>query len=83
MTPTEFFVTDDGARIPRITPSVRPMAPGSPAAVKAGCLCPVTDNCYGRGYRYQLDGRPTNRYVIMEGCPIHRLEYLRAMGAGA
>ena len=41
--------------------------PGSPEAVKAGCLCPVIDNCRGKGYYAGLPGD----FVMNEACPLH------------
>lgn len=40
--------------------------PGSNEAIQQGCLCPVLDNCRGRGYR----GVP-GLYVYSEDCPLH------------
>ena len=40
--------------------------PGSDAAIKAGCTCPVMDNGHGRG-AYGMAGQ----YWITEGCPLH------------
>ena len=40
--------------------------PGSSKACLKGCLCPVLDNEYGRGYMGIVDF-----YVITEGCPLH------------
>jgi nicotinate-nucleotide adenylyltransferase len=42
-------------------------APGSTAALRAGCKCPVIDNHYGRGYRGQ-DGI----YNRNPDCPVHK-----------
>ncbi len=42
--------------------------PGSPEAMEAGCLCPVIDNHYGRGF---LPGQ----FVMVEGCPLHDESY--------
>ena len=41
-------------------------APGSDAAVRDGCTCPVLDNGHGAGYM-GIKGT----YVIAEGCPLH------------
>lgn len=41
-------------------------APGSPAAVAAGCTCAIIDNHHGAGYR----GR-AGVYVFTVGCPVH------------
>lgn len=40
--------------------------PGSEAARKAGCQCPVIDNGHGRGYR----GQP-GVFVYNAECPVH------------
>lgn len=40
--------------------------PGSPAAVKKGCLCPVMDNAHGKGSGY---GKGT--FWINQDCPLH------------
>lgn len=46
----------------------KPPAPGSDAAIEAGCTCPVTDNGHG-------DGRPSpdggEEFVYVLGCPVH------------
>lgn len=42
------------------------LRPGSSEAGAAGCLCPVLDNAYGRGYLCQA-----NVYVMREDCPLH------------
>ena len=39
--------------------------PGSDAAIKMGCTCPVLDNCHGRG---ELLGRG---FWMTTTCPIH------------
>jgi len=39
------------------------MSPGSPAAVEAGCTCPVLDNAHGEGIR--------GAFWINDDCPIH------------
>jgi hypothetical protein len=44
-------------------------SPGSPAAVKQGCRCPVIDNRYGKGIR---DDR--EEYWITYYCPLHGME---------
>ena len=42
--------------------------PGSDAAIKQGCTCPVLDNCHGKGV-----GRNGEKHGwwITEGCPLH------------
>jgi hypothetical protein len=40
--------------------------PGSPEANDIGCLCPVMDNAYGRGYM-GMEGI----FVYREDCPVH------------
>jgi hypothetical protein len=44
-------------------------APGSDKAQEAGCVCPVMDNGYGRGYM-----GVAGRYVINAMCKIHGQE---------
>ena len=44
--------------------------PGSPAAIEAGCTCPVFDNSFGRGYTPASETREA-QFVITEGCPLH------------
>ncbi|MGH8909037.1 MAG: hypothetical protein ACRD0K_21725 [Egibacteraceae bacterium] len=44
--------------------------PGSPAAVRAGCLCPVLDNSHGRGL-LSLDGETV--YWVSGDCRLHGL----------
>jgi hypothetical protein len=43
------------------------LAPGSGAAIAAGCQCPILDNAHGAGYL------GLGMYIIAEGCPIHPL----------
>lgn len=43
-------------------------APGSPAAVAAGCTCAVMDNCRGAGIGG--DGEK-HGWWITGGCPLH------------
>lgn len=43
-----------------------PPAPGSEAAIDAGCTCPIFDNAHGRGYFGQA-----GIYVINASCPLH------------
>lgn len=42
--------------------------PGTQAAIDAGCLCPVMDNCNGRGYHGQA-----GVFVYVCTCPVHVL----------
>lgn len=44
-------------------------APGSPAAIKLGCECPVFDNSFGKGTDYIDDDGPL--YYIVTTCPVH------------
>lgn len=53
------------------TPGFLP--PGSDAARKAGCKCPVLDNAFGAGFR----GVP-GIYAFSAACPIHtQYEHLK------
>jgi hypothetical protein len=40
--------------------------PGSDAALCAGCLCPIMDNCHGKYAPFPGDG-----WWISERCPLH------------
>lgn len=44
------------------------MRPGTPDAKQAGCVCPVIDNCHGKGL-----GGDGERFgwVVVFGCPLH------------
>lgn len=42
-----------------------PPNPGSEEAGKMGCICPVIDNSYGKGYYGSGD------FVITVGCELH------------
>lgn len=44
-------------------------APGSDAALDAGCTCPVVDNHYGRGY-YMISVN-SRHFVVNFDCPLH------------
>ncbi len=44
-----------------------PPNPGSDEAIKAGCQCPILDNCHGKGAYDGKDGV----YWINEECPLH------------
>ena len=49
-------------------------APGSDAAIKAGCTCPAEQNAGGRGVPCKWDsaGNETTRaYWITNNCPVH------------
>ncbi len=41
--------------------------PGSDIAIEMGCLCPIFDNCHGKGAYDGKDGM----YWINEECPLH------------
>jgi hypothetical protein len=43
--------------------------PGSDAALKAGCTCPVLDNCHGKGFSWGSGDGP--KFWISGGCPLH------------
>lgn len=45
-------------------------SPGSPEAVKKGCLCPVLDNHNGKGYK-GIEGI----YIYNGSCPLHAVPY--------
>ena len=47
----------------------KPLLPGSPEALKAGCTCPISDNAGGKGFMCISDV-----YWMSEGCPIHGKE---------
>jgi len=51
------------------------LSPGSDAAVKSGCLCPVMDNHRGSGYM----GMP-HVFVMQEDCPLHGSESRKTWG---
>lgn len=44
-------------------------SPGSDSAIKAGCTCPIMDNCRGKGAYKKPDGTPVFWYN--KECPIH------------
>jgi len=52
-------------------------SPGSPGAIRKGCICPVLDNAHGRGY---MGGRKNTEgemlYVVQQDCPLHGEEDL-------
>ena len=43
--------------------------PGSTQAIKAGCTCPVLDNCHGKGYMGQ-----EGVFIYSFDCPYHQTE---------
>lgn len=44
------------------------MNPGSKEAIDNGCLCPISDNRYGKGMYISYNG-PV--FVVTENCPLH------------
>ena len=48
---------------------VKPFAPGSDAAMKSGCMCPVEDNNHGRGAYISSEGLIVFWYN--KKCPLH------------
>ena len=42
--------------------------PGSPEAVKLGCICPVLDNCHGKDGGVMCD---PGQFWINVKCPVH------------
>ncbi len=54
---------------------MKSLPPGSDAARKMGCKCPVMDNSYGRGYMGGVkDEHGKTVYVISGICPLHGQE---------
>lgn len=50
----------------KLPPIPKGLNPGSDAAIAAGCICPVLDNCHGRGaYNYPKS------FYITAGCDVH------------
>ena len=49
--------------------------PATKEAIKAGCICPVMDNEYGRGYMGQ-----EGVFVYNANCPVHGGETKKAKG---
>lgn len=45
------------------------LTPGSPAAGKAGCTCPVMDNNHGKGFMRPPSGQPM--FYMSSDCPLH------------
>lgn len=47
--------------------------PGSPEAIKQGCLCPVIDNAHGKGYLGGVKDPETGETVFVwrADCPLH------------
>lgn len=46
--------------------------PGSAAALKEGCRCPVMDNYHGNGLYEDEHGKTV--FIIMGNCPLHAKE---------
>lgn len=65
-TPDELTLDDQIEEVNKMEGTTDTPAPGSDAAVRQGCRCPVMDNCRGKGYMGQA-----GEYVISESCPIH------------
>lgn len=42
--------------------------PGTEAAIKQGCICPVINNSYGKGWRGQ-----EGIFILTAGCKVHPL----------
>ena len=42
------------------------LAPGSAAAIAAGCNCPIHDNAHGKGWLC------SGLFIMRDDCPIHR-----------
>lgn len=51
------------------------MNPGSDEAIKAGCICAVIDNNYGRRAPY-----PPDHWLLTVGCPVHLPDHPGASG---
>jgi hypothetical protein len=52
--------------------------PGSDDAIDQGCLCPVLDNCHGKGFPVTTDeGELQIAYWMNNECPLHGLPELR------
>jgi len=48
------------------------LAPGSPAALEAGCTCPHIDNLWGRGaYLDNGTNFPMRLFILAADCPHH------------
>ena len=47
-------------------------APGTAAALVAGCTCPVLDNNHGAG----INRDSGTEYWVTEGCPVHTMKQL-------
>lgn len=54
--------------------------PGSPAAVKSGCICPKWDNHFGKGYGG--NGEEFG-WVTFEKCPLHSPDHTEVPDAKA
>jgi hypothetical protein len=51
------------------TIKIKPYAPGSPDAIKAGCICPVEKNNNGQGAYIKANGQPI--FWFSKHCPLH------------
>lgn len=51
--------------------------PGSPKAIKLGCLCPQMDNCYGAGIPWPDENGKQDKpsFWINLGCPLHSVPW--------
>lgn len=47
-------------------------APGSKEAIEMGCLCPVVDNNYGKGYCRSPEGEIL--FCYNANCPVHNVK---------
>ena len=54
--------------------------PGSPAALSAGCLCPVLDNEHGAGFPYPGGKGPA--FWVNAACPLHGTKEKKCTYAG-
>ena len=64
----------DAGAVPYSENRVGKPAPGSAAAVAAGCTCPVLANAHGEGFSvtYDSDDSETSRaYYVRRFCPVH------------
>jgi hypothetical protein len=49
--------------------NTNPYSPGSPDAIKAGCICPIEENNNGQGAYKKANGRPV--FWFSRNCPLH------------